>query len=140
MARSDRWLFAAFVVALAASLGALFVGEVMGQEPCKLCWFQRAFMFPLAIVLGIAAFRSDTGIWRYALPLSIPGLLVAAYHSLLYAGVIDEAWAPCTLNGPSCSGAEMLLFDAVPLPYLATTAFLFITFALIPGRKGRAVS
>ena len=31
-------LFAAWLVALAASLGAIFIGEVMGQAPCVLCW------------------------------------------------------------------------------------------------------
>ncbi len=48
-------LYAAWVVALAATLGALFVGEVMGQMPCVLCWYQRIAMIPLAVVLGIAA-------------------------------------------------------------------------------------
>ena len=41
----------AWVIALAASLAVLFIGEVLGQTPCLLCWFQRAFMFPLAIVV-----------------------------------------------------------------------------------------
>ncbi|WP_288254060.1 disulfide bond formation protein B [uncultured Hydrogenophaga sp.] len=53
------WLFAAWGVALAATLGALFIGEIMGMTPCLLCWYQRIFMFPLAIVLGIAAFAND---------------------------------------------------------------------------------
>ena len=39
-------LIGAWLVALTASLGAIFIGEVMGQAPCVLCWFQRAFMFP----------------------------------------------------------------------------------------------
>ena len=38
----------------ASALGALFIGEVMGQTPCVLCWYQRAFSFPLAIVLAVA--------------------------------------------------------------------------------------
>ena len=40
-------------------MGALFLGEVMGRTPCNLCWFQRIFMFPLALVLGIACYRAD---------------------------------------------------------------------------------
>ena len=43
-------LFIAWLVALGATLGALFIGEVMGQVPCTLCWYQRIAMFPLAIV------------------------------------------------------------------------------------------
>lgn len=30
-------LLTAFVIALAATLGALFIGEVLGQMPCTLC-------------------------------------------------------------------------------------------------------
>jgi len=40
-------------LALTASLAVRFVGEVLGQMPCLLCWYQRAFMFPLTIVLGL---------------------------------------------------------------------------------------
>ena len=53
------WLMAAWGVALAATLGALFIGEVMGMTPCLLCWYQRIFMFPLALILGMAAFAED---------------------------------------------------------------------------------
>ncbi len=78
----DAWqlLVAAWVVALLSTLGALFISEIMGQAPCNLCWFQRAFMFPLAVVLGVAALLDDRGVWRYALPLAAIGLLIAVYH------------------------------------------------------------
>ena len=80
---SGDWLllFAAWSVALVSTLGALFIGEVMGQAPCVLCWFQRVFMFPLAVILAIACYRSDTGIWRYALPVAVPGGLIAAFRA-----------------------------------------------------------
>jgi len=55
-------LLAAWIVALLSTLGALFIGEVMGQAPCNLCWFQRSFMFPLAVMLAVACYISDTGV------------------------------------------------------------------------------
>src|SRR3546814_4397742 len=90
-----RLLFAAWSIALAATLGALFIGEVMGQRPCTLCWHQRAFMFQLAVVLAVACFRSDPQAWRYALPLAGIGWLLSGYHSLLYTCVIPEPITPC---------------------------------------------
>lgn len=57
----DRQL-AAWIAALTASLATLFIAEIMGQSPCNLCSFQRAFMFPLAIVLGIACLIDDVGV------------------------------------------------------------------------------
>ncbi len=127
-------LFAAWLVALLASLAVLFIGEVMGQVPCHLCWFQRAFMFPLAIVLGVAALRADAGAWRYGVPLAVLGALVAGFHSLLYLGVIPEGITPCT-QGVSCASAEMTILGGLPLPLLATGAFGLIALLLLVARK-----
>jgi disulfide bond formation protein DsbB len=124
-------LFAAWLVSLAATLGALFIGEVMGQTPCLLCWYQRILMFPLAVILAIASFRSDTGIRPYVLALAGIGWLVAAYHGLLYVELIPTEIAPCGA-GPSCSGSGMTVLDAVPIPYLSFAAFTAILLLLLP--------
>jgi len=63
----------AWVPARAASLSVLLGGEILGQTPCNLCWFQRAFVFPLAFIPGIAALRSDASVWPYAVPLGLLG-------------------------------------------------------------------
>lgn len=127
-------LFAAWLIALLASLAVLFVGEVMGQAPCNLCWFQRAFMFPLAIVLGVAALRTDAAVWRYALPLAIGGVLLAGFHSLLYLGVIPERITPCS-QGVSCTSADMTILGGLPLPVLALLAFGAIAALLLIARS-----
>ena len=123
-------LFASWIVALTATLGALFIGEVMGQAPCVLCWHQRVFMFPLAVILAVACFRSDAGVWRYALPLTLLGWLIAAYHMLQYVGVIPAALLPCTAGGPSCSGEGMTILGGLPIPALSLLAFTAIAVLL----------
>lgn len=130
--QDDGWtfLFATWAIALGASLAVLFIGEVMGQAPCNLCWFQRAFMFPLAIVLAVATFRSDIAATTYAIPLAGGGWLVAGFHSLLYAGIIPEAIEPCGV-GPSCSSADMTILGGIPLPALSLAAFSAIIVLLI---------
>ena len=127
-------LFAAWSIALAASLAVLYIGEVLGQAPCNLCWFQRGFMFPLAIVLAVAVWRSDAGVWVYALPLAVGGALVAAFHTLVYAGIIPEAIQPCTATGPSCSSADMAVLG-LPLPLLALVAFAAIAACLLAAKR-----
>lgn len=126
----------AWLIALAATLGALFVGEVMGQKPCLLCWFQRAFMFPLAIVLAVGVFHADRAVVRYALPLAIGGALVALYHALLYAGILTEALRPCTRE-LSCTDAAMTVMG-LPLPYLSLAAFIAIIGLLAVSNWGKA--
>lgn len=129
-------LFLAWLVALTATAGALFAGEVMGQTPCLLCWYQRIFMFPLALILGIAALRNDGAAWRYGLALSVPGALIAGYHALLYAGILTEAMRPCTRDGPSCTDAAMTL-AGLPLPYLSLASFAAITLFLFLSRRSK---
>lgn len=119
-------LFLAWGIATIATLSVLFVGEVMGQTPCAMCWLQRAFMFPLAVILGIAALRSDFAIWRYAIPLASMGALLALYHSLIYAGLIAENLSPCS-QGVSCANADMVIFGVLPLPFLSLGSFFCIS-------------
>ncbi|MFB6177736.1 MAG: disulfide bond formation protein B, partial [Halobaculum sp.] len=45
----------ATTVALVATAGSLYFSEVMGLIPCELCWVQRILMYPLVVVLAVAA-------------------------------------------------------------------------------------
>lgn len=124
---AGRWrlLLAAWIVTLAATLGALFIGEVMGKAPCLLCWYQRIAMFPLALILGVGCLRSDPNALAYALPFVAAGLLLAAWHSLVYAGIMPQEAQPCARSGPSCSGDAMRL-GSIPIPFLSLAAFAAI--------------
>src|SRR5215212_3132279 len=46
-------LWAAWGLALIATAGSLFFSEVSQFIPCRLCWFQRIAMYPLAAILLI---------------------------------------------------------------------------------------
>lgn len=136
LSRDDLVLTLAFLIALGATFGALFIGEVLGQMPCTLCWYQRIAMFPLVPILGLSMWRGDGSAWLYALPLVLAGLALAAWHSGLYAGILPAPIVPCTQNGPSCTGeAQMIL--GVPIPYLSLAAFAAILACLILPKGNR---
>jgi disulfide bond formation protein DsbB len=135
--RLEGALAVAFGIALVATLAALFIGEVLGQMPCTLCWYQRIAMFPLVPILGIGALRGDTGVRIYALPLALAGLALALWHSGLYAGLIPAAIAPCTASGPSCTDQAQVVLG-LPLPYLSTIAFAAILASLSLLKGSRA--
>jgi disulfide bond formation protein DsbB len=123
-------LFAAWVVALAATLGALFIGEVLGQAPCVLCWWQRIAMFPLVAVLGVGLWRDDPAARLYALPLAGFGAALAGWHMLVYLDVAPVAIQPCMAEGPSCSGEGMRVLG-LPIPLMSLAAFAAIIALLI---------
>ncbi|KRS10621.1 MAG: disulfide bond formation protein B [Silicimonas sp.] len=115
----------AWFIALNASLAVLFIGEVLGQTPCLLCWVQRTFMFPLAIILGLGLWWQDRRVGRYAIALAIGGAAIALWHLGLYFGLIPERIQPCTASGPSCTDDNQLFFG-IPIPLMALVAFAMI--------------
>jgi disulfide bond formation protein DsbB len=123
-------IFVAWVVASASTLGALFFGEVMQLPPCVLCWYQRIFMFPLALILPVGLFPFDRKVIRYGLPLAVLGWLIAVFHLLLVAGVIPESIQPCT-QGVPCSETVIEWFGFVTIPLLSAVAFSTIIALLI---------
>jgi len=117
-------LVATFVVATLATLGSLYFSEVAHFEPCRLCWYQRIAMYPLVVILGIAALRRDPRVRRYAIPLAFIGALIATYHYAL-------EWLPwldtgaCSATTP-CTVVWFRELGFISLPYLALSAFLLI--------------
>ncbi len=133
-----RWqlIFVSWLVAAISTLGSLFFSEVMELVPCVLCWYQRIFMFPLAMILLMALHPLDTRVVRYALPLAVIGLIFTLYHCLLFFGFIPENLQPCS-QGVSCADASMELFGFLPIPLLSLASFVVIIVLLL---KIRALS
>ena len=127
----ERGLLLSFIVASVATLGSLFYSEVAGYEPCKLCWYQRIFMYPLAILLGIAWERRDKSIIPYVLTLTGIGAVIASFHYYLQL-IPTSPLVPCSAVGVavSCTTREFTHFGYVTIPMMSLTAFLLIIGAL----------
>lgn len=119
------WLlaFAAWLIAATATLSALFLGEIVKLPICSMCWYQRIFMFPLALILPFGLFPDlDRRLIRAGLALAAPGLLLALYHQGIVLGVIPEAIQPCR-QGIPCSETVIRWFGFVTIPLLSIAAF-----------------
>jgi len=115
-------LFLAWVIALLATAGALFLGEVMGVNPCLLCWYQRIAMFPLVVILGLGLLDDDARSIRYASPLAWGGWGIALYHCLIFWGLASEGLTPCS-QGASCADTNLQAVGFIPIPLLSLLAF-----------------
>jgi disulfide bond formation protein DsbB len=120
-------VFSAWLVAAVSTLGALFLGEVMGYTPCAFCWYQRIAMFPLVLVLAAGLFPFDPRVVRYALPLALVGWGLALFHLALIARWIPESIKPCQ-QGVPCSDVQVVWFGFVTIPLLS-----FVSFSLVSG-------
>lgn len=128
-----KFIFASWLVAAVSTLGSLFFSEIMKFVPCELCWYQRIFMFPLALILLVSLHPLDVRVVRYALPLAVIGLLFTVYHGFLFYGLIPENLRPCS-QGVSCSDATMVLFGFLPIPLLSLASFAAIVVLLWKAR------
>jgi disulfide bond formation protein DsbB len=129
----------AALVAAVATAGSLYLSEVAHFVPCRLCWYQRIGMYPLVVILVIAAIRRDTRAWVYPFALASAGLCISIYHVLLERFPSLETGA-CDPNNP-CTIVWVRHFGFVTIPYMAASAFLAIALlAVLATRQPEEIS
>ncbi|HET7483664.1 MAG TPA: disulfide oxidoreductase [Actinomycetota bacterium] len=126
---ADHALPLAFLVALICTLGSLYYSEVAHFIPCKLCWYQRIAMYPLTVILGIAAMRRDLQIRRYVIPIVALGSVISTYHYVIerfpnLAGGSCDPSAPCTVTW-------VWEFRFISIPFMALGGFALIATLLL---------
>jgi len=131
----------AALVATTATLGSLYFSEFAYWRPCRFCWFQRVFMYSVALVLIVAAVRRDRGVKWYAVPLAAIGILLSVWHNLLERGIIQESSA-CLTSQPCAnpfwvsfghydSNARPAGFPSITLAVMAFCGFAAILALLL---------
>jgi len=113
-----------FLIALVSMLGSLYYSEIVGYAPCSLCWYQRIAMYPLVMIMGIAAARRDTRIRVYALPLMVIGSILAIYQYII-SYIPNAEILGCSLD-VSCTERYIWEFGFVDFPLMS-----FIGFSLM---------
>jgi disulfide bond formation protein DsbB len=134
----DRAVLLAWLVAVIATAGSLYYSEVAGFEPCAYCWYQRIAMYPLAVILGVAAWRRDRSIHLYAIPLAAIGGAIAVYHYLVQR-FPDLSTGSCSATAP-CSGIWVWELGFVTIPVMAFACFAAIIALLGIGRSHAATN
>ncbi len=118
-ARSVAYEGAAAVAAV-ATLGSLYLSEVAGFDPCRLCWVQRGFMYPAAVILIVAAVVRRRSVALVGGALALVGLGVSVFHRIEQS--VGEIGTACDIANP-CSGRWLNHFGFVTIPTMAAVAF-----------------
>ena len=113
------------LVALGATLGSLYLSEIVHLIPCKLCWYQRIAMYPIALIALLAAWRKDASARLYIVTLAVIGSGIAIWHRALQQWPSLDSGA-CAAVGPPCSAPYIKQFGFATIPYMALSAFLLI--------------
>lgn len=121
-------IWIAWIVALVATIGSLIYSEVIHFPPCRLCWFQRIAMYPMAVVLLVGAIRREFQVKYYALPLALIGLGISIYHYIIQRVPAVESGA-CDPTNP-CSAIFVDIFGFISIPFMAGAGFILIAVLL----------
>jgi disulfide bond formation protein DsbB len=124
----------AWLVSCAGTALSLVYSELAGYEPCVLCWYQRIFIYPQVVLLGLAWWRRDDNIIDYSLLLAFIGGMIALYHT--YIGYGGTPLVSCAADGVSdpCAKRYVFEFGYVTIPLMSLTSFLLV-LALLGLRK-----
>ena len=112
-------------VAVFSSIGSLIYSEVVGFIPCKFCWYQRYFMYPIALFLLIGLFKKSVSKYAY---ISFIGFSIGIYHIYLQNG--GRSGGSCAIDVP-CNLKYVDTFGFISIPVMAATAFLTIFLSLL---------
>ena len=110
----------AAAVAVTCTLGSLYLSEVANFLPCRLCWVQRGFMYPAALLLIVALVTKHRALVGAAGVLALFGLPIALFHR--WEQAMGEVAGFCDASNP-CSGRWVNHFGFITIPTMAAVGF-----------------
>ncbi len=124
----------AVLIAFVSMSGSLFYSEVAKYTPCLLCWWQRIFMYPQTLLIGMGIVKNDKNVADYSIGLSAVGASIATYHYYIQLG--GKSFFSCAQIGFSseCSQRFTLEFGYVSIPMMALSAFVAIIILMLISR------
>jgi disulfide bond formation protein DsbB len=130
----DTGLPIAALVASVAMAGSLYLSEGAHLLPCKMCWYQRSAMYPLAVILVVAAVRRDWGVRPFALTLALIGPVLSTYHYLIERfPSLEVGGTNCDPTNP-CTITLIWKFHYISIPFMALSAFVLVATVLLAAR------
>jgi len=127
-----------FLVPTAAMAGSLIFSKIIGFEPCELCWYQRMFLYPQAMLAAAAIIRKKKDIIPYLALLSVFGAIISAYQYVnQMATYYGSSRMPllCISDAVSCSEIYFLQFGYITIPLMTFTAFILILIISLIAKK-----
>jgi disulfide bond formation protein DsbB len=124
----------AFVVTLVSAAMTLYYSDVLGFEPCPLCWWQRIFLYPQVMLFGLALWKGIP--YRLlSVVLSVFGLGFAVYHHALQ--MLPAGSLPCPASNHSCAAITFVEYGYITYPLMAATLFVFLIVLMIANKQAK---
>ncbi len=131
-----KWgLWIGFLLSLGGVAISLFYSEILGVLPCGLCWLQRVFLYPQALLFAIAIWKSDRSVADYSIAFSVVGGIVALYQHYLQMGGANVLPCPAVSTGVDCAQRYLFEFGYITFPLMSFTIFAFLIIVMLFVRR-----
>ncbi len=125
---ADRALLFGAIIAGVSMAGSLYYSEIAEFIPCTYCWYQRIAMYPLVLILGMAAVRRDWFARLPALTLAVIGLGWSIRHWTV------QKWpgsgGSCSVTVPCSTPYVDWKYGFITIPWMAGSTFALIITVL----------
>jgi disulfide bond formation protein DsbB len=120
----------AAVVATVATAGSLSLSEVAHLTPCRLCWYQRAAMYPLVPLLWWSWWRRSLHLRPLGLTLAVAGGAISTWHVAVERYPSLEGGLSCDPANP-CSLVWVRHLGYLTIPGMALSGFALVATLLL---------
>lgn len=112
-----------FLITLGAVLMSLIYSDIYKYPPCVLCWYQRIFIYPQAVLFGLAMIKKYPKflVSQISLALTTIGGIFSIYHVIITYTNFNPIPCPASV---SCTQRFVFTFGFSTIPLMAM--FLFI--------------
>ncbi|MEK7106803.1 MAG: disulfide bond formation protein B [Patescibacteria group bacterium] len=131
-------LWIGFLLSLGSVTISLFYSEILGVLPCGLCWLQRVFLYPQALLFAVALWKNDKSVADYSIAFSIFGGVIALYQHYLQMGGASIVPCPAVATSVDCAQRYLFEFGYITFPLMSFTIFAFLIIVMLFVRE-RAV-
>jgi disulfide bond formation protein DsbB len=139
----EEYVFIVLIISGMSVAGSLIYQLIYNTPVCELCWWQRIFLYPIAIMSLVTYLTNKSKDWHIStLILSLFGLFYASYHYYYhYMGFVlgRKLELPCSVGGlmPACTDSPILIFGFITIPFMGIMVFgsiLLITLLIIKNK------
>ncbi len=124
----ERYLGAIAVIGIVSVIGTLVFQLAYETPVCELCWWQRIFLYPIAVIAPVALWYRTREAHVMVAILSAFGLWYALYHYYYHFQRFvlgNTLTLPCSYGGlmPACTDSPILIFGFATIPFLGIMIF-----------------
>jgi|TARA_B110000263_G_scaffold238870_1_gene240525 disulfide bond formation protein DsbB len=114
------------IISLIGTISSLYLSEIKGLEPCKYCWFERIFLFPLVIIYFMSWWKKDINGIIISIPFIIIGIFISLYHYSIQVFPVEES---CEII--NCSSPYIWELGFISIPLMAFFNFFGLLLIVI---------